>query len=189
MKKITVAAIAITFSLMYIIFAISVKLNTEINAQTQFVKQDIYPVQASASPLPMSSLAWQVVVEYDEGYYVGIYYGFWKSKTNFKYVPKNKHLEKDFINYDNFRKFQHFTKNRYTLEQIDGQVFMNDLRFTSLEEGKSALSFPLHVHENSLEIGRTLLNRRITFKNVKEHWRRLTEKQHSFSGITRRPDA
>jgi hypothetical protein len=172
-----IAAISITFSLLYIIFAISVKLNTEINAQTQFfVEQNIYPVKASASPLPLSSLAWQVLVEYDKGYYIGIYYGFWKSKAVFKYVPRNEHLEKDFINYDNFRKLQRFTKNRYTLELIDGQVFMNDLRFTSLEEGKSALSFPLHVHENSLEIGRTLLNRRITFKNIKEHWQRLTDK-------------
>jgi inner membrane protein len=190
MKKVTVAALSITFSLLYIIFAVSVKLNTEINAQTQFLKQNIYPVQASASPLPLSSLAWQVIVEYDEGYYIGVYYGFWKSKTVFKYVSKNEHLEQDFINYDSFRKLQRFSKNRYTLEQIDGQVFMNDLRFTSLEEGKSALSIPLHVNENSPKIGRTLLNRRITFKNIKEHWRQLLSNQDIYYfEIIRRPNA
>jgi inner membrane protein len=181
MNKITVAGLSLTFSLLYLIFAVSVKLNTEINAKAQFIKQNISPVEVLfSSPLPLSSLAWKIIVEYDEGYYIGIYYGFWKSKTIFKYVPKNEHLEEDFINYDNFRKLQRFTKNCYTLEQIDGQVFMNDLRFSSLEEGKSALSFPLHFRENSLEIGRTLLNRHITFKNIREHWQRLTDHTQSF---------
>jgi inner membrane protein len=174
-RKILLASTILIFSAVYIIISVSLKLSVEIKAESQCTGEDIKTIRIISSPLPLSNLAWKTIAETDEGYHIGTYYGFWKRRTVFRYIPKNKQLENDLNIYDNFRKLKQFTKNCYALEQKDGQLFLTDLRFTSLKYGESALRFPLHVHENSLEIERTLLNRRVSFENIKDFCKRLSE--------------
>jgi inner membrane protein len=167
-KKVLLASAIVIFSAIYIIISVSVKIFVENTAEMQCAKQNIHTTRTISSPLPLSNLAWKVVTETNDGYYVGTYYGFWKNWTSFKYIPKNIQLENKLTVYDNFRKLKHFTKNCYALEQKDEQIFLTDLRFTSLEPQTSALCFPLHIRENTLEIERTMLNRRISFDNIKK---------------------
>jgi inner membrane protein len=175
-KKFLFSLSLLTFSVIYIITSISFKLSVEITTERQCIKQDIRMIRIISSPLPLSNLAWKTVVETEDGYHVGIYYGFWKDCTSFEYFPENQQLENDLNTYDNFKKLKQFTKNCYSLEQKDGQIYLTDLRFTSLEPaGQSALRFPLHIRENSLEIERTLLNRHISFKNIKELCYQITK--------------
>jgi inner membrane protein len=177
-KKKLLSSSILTFSAIYIVLSISLKLSVEITAEIQCIKQDIRMTRIMSSPLPLSNIAWKTVVETEDGYYVGTYYGFWKSWTSFEYISRNAQLEDDLNVYDNFKKLKQFTKNCYSLDQKDGQMFLTDLRFTSLEPaGQSALRFPLHIRENSLEIERTLLNRHISFKNIKEFCCRMSSKQ------------
>jgi inner membrane protein len=172
-KKILFASAVAAFSAIYIIMSVSLKISVENTAKMQCAKQDIHTTRIISSPLPLSNLAWKIVAQTNDGYYVGTYYGFWKSCASFRYIPENTQLENQLIAYDNFRKLKQFTKNCYALEQKDGKIFMTDLRFTSLEPQTSALCFPLLVRENSLEIERTMLNRRISFNNIKEFCRKL----------------
>jgi hypothetical protein len=148
----------------------------ELTAEMQCIKQDIKVTRIISSPLPLSNLAWKIIVETDDGYCVGTYYGFWKNETVFDYIPTNKQLEGSLNKYDNFRKLKQFTKNCYAFEQNDGQIFLSDLRFASLKDGQSALRFPLHVRENSLEIGRTAPNRHISFGNFIKLCQRIVNK-------------
>lgn len=173
--KTVIALLTLTYSLCYISFSVMIKLTVETAAKIQLVQQNIYPARMISSPLPLSNLAWKIVAESDEGYYTGTYYGFWKDRLDVDYLPKDKHLDKDLEKYDNFRQLKRFTKNWYILDRTDGNILMYDLRFTSLKEDENALSFPLYIKENSLETGRTYLNRHISLKNLKEHCRRLTE--------------
>jgi inner membrane protein len=173
-KKLVTALLALLFSLCYISFSVATKIMVEITAKIQLAEEDIHPVRLISSPLPLSNLAWKIVAESDEGYHVGVYYGFWKNKADFEYLPKNKYPEQNFEKYDNFRNLKRFTKDWCLLDQIDGNFVLYDLRFSSLNQEENALSFPLRIKENSLEIGRAYLNRHVTFKNMKEHYKRLT---------------
>jgi inner membrane protein len=174
--KILLSSMLLMFSTIYIIISIMFKVSAEITAEIQCIKQDIPVTRIVSSPLPLSNLAWKTVIENKDGYHVGTYYGFWKNWTTFKYIPKNIQLENRLNNYANFKKLKQFTENCYSLEQEDEQLFMTDLRFTSLEpSGQSALRFPLHIRENSLEIKRTLLNRQVSVKNIKEHCRQMAK--------------
>jgi hypothetical protein len=146
----------------------------ENTAKIQFIEQDINPTRLLSTPLPLSSLAWKIVAEDESGFYTGIYYGFWKKKTYFAYIPKNKYLEEHFEKYSNFQILKRFTKGWYILDRnADGETVMNDLRFSSLERDKSVISFPLRINENSLDIGRAQPKRHITFKNAKEYCKQL----------------
>jgi inner membrane protein len=169
LKKIVMALSAVTYMLIYIIIAISVKMNIEVAADKQLSQKDIFLTRIISSPLPLSIFAWKVVAETHDGYYAGELYGFWKNdQINFTYIQRKKELEIRYAHYDSFQKLKQFTKNWYVVEQIDGQTVMHDLRFSTLEPKKNAISFPLHLKENSLEIGHASLNRRISFKNIKE---------------------
>jgi inner membrane protein len=168
-----IALSALLFSVWYISFSVTTKLMVETKAKIQFIKENIYSEHLISSPLPLSNLAWKIVAKNDEGYYTGVYYGFWKDRADFDYLPENKELNDVFETYDNFRILKRFTKDWYLLDQTDGKYVMYDLRFSSLKQGENALCFPLHIKENSLVTGRTFLNRHITVKNIIEHCRRL----------------
>jgi inner membrane protein len=174
--KILLSSALLMFSTLYIATSVIFKVSVETTAGMQCLKQNIRMTRIVSSPLPLSNLAWKTVVETGNGYYAGTYYGFWKDWTDFEYIPKNIQLENRLNCYANFKKLKQFTKNCYSLEQQDEQVFLTDLRFTSLEpSGQSALRFPLYIRENSLEIKRTLLNRHVSFKNTKELCRQITQ--------------
>jgi inner membrane protein len=171
--KILLSLSILTFSTIYIGTSIFIKASVETETKIYCIRQDILTTRIISSPLPLSNIAWKTVAETDDGYYINTYYGFWKSSTLFEYIPKNKQLEDDLSVYDNFQKLKQFTKNCYSLEQHNGQIVLTDLRFTSLEPGQSALRLPLLIHEGSLEVKRTILNRHISFKNMKELYRRI----------------
>jgi inner membrane protein len=172
-RKVMIASIALSFLMCYIAFSVITKLMVENAAKTQLVENGIYPKRLISSPLPLSNLAWKVVAENGDGYCVGIYYGFWKDKAGFEYLPKNQHLEEDFVKYADFQKLKRFTKDWYVIEQTNGETFLHDLRFSSLNPKESALYFPLYIENNSLKTGRTYLNRHISFKNINECYKRL----------------
>ncbi|MDR1340900.1 MAG: metal-dependent hydrolase [Prevotellaceae bacterium] len=174
--KFMLAALALLFSVCYISFSAMVKFTVETTAEIQCIRDDISPKRILSSPLPLSNLAWKVVIDSGEGYYAGVYYGFWKKRTKFDYIPKNESLEKRFEAYDSFRKLKRFTKDWYVFDETDGKVTLYDLRFSSLNREKYVIGFPLEIKENSLKIERTSLNRHVTFRNIKDFCRQLTAK-------------
>jgi inner membrane protein len=169
-----IALLSLMFSLCYISFSIAAKIMVESKARIQLAEKNIYPNRLISSPLPLSNLAWKIIAESHDSFYTGVYYGFWKDKAEFDYLPKYKDEAEFFEKYDNFRKLKRFTKGWCLLDRTEkGDFVLYDLRFSSLKHDENALCFPLHITDNSLEIGRTYLNRHIAFKNIKEHCRRL----------------
>ncbi|MDR2287305.1 MAG: metal-dependent hydrolase, partial [Prevotellaceae bacterium] len=173
-KKTMTALAVVMYPLLYICAAVFIKMEVEYKGEIQLINQHIFPDRVITSPLPLSPLAWKVVAETEEGYYTGVFYGFWKEQTKYTYMPKNKFLESKYLFNPKYRQLKQFTQGWYLLEQIDGQVYMYDLRFTTLDPGKYALNFKLHLDENyNLTAERTSPNRHITFKNTVELFKRL----------------
>jgi inner membrane protein len=161
------------FSAGYISVSTVNKSLVEASAKAQFAENGVHYKRILSSPLPLSNLAWKVVAKCDNGYYTGVYYGFWKKNTEFEYIPKNKYLEERFEDYDNFKKLRRFTKDWYVLDESGGKVMLYDLRFSSLNQEKHVIGFPMEISDHSLKIGQTGLNRHITFENIKVCWQRL----------------
>ncbi|MDR1594702.1 MAG: metal-dependent hydrolase [Prevotellaceae bacterium] len=168
-----IALMSLMLPVFYILLITTCKLQVELNAEIQLSKNRIYSTRVISSPLPLSPFAWRVVAETKDGFHIGVFDGFWKERTKFDYIKKNRPMEIDFIYHGDLRKLKQFTQGWYSVDTINGQMFMHDLRFSTLEPGKNALSFPLYIKGNSMKIGRATLNRRITFKNIKEQWKRL----------------
>jgi inner membrane protein len=174
LKKRITALTSLIYSLTYILASVLIKINIETTAETLLVKKGISPSRIISSPLPLSTLAWKIVAETDAGFHTGTFYGFWKKDATFDILPKNKCLEKEFEQYDGFRKLKQFTKNCYVIDRTDnGQTVLCDLRFTSLSPSGDALCFPLKIDENTLKIGRASPNRHINFNNIRDYYRRL----------------
>jgi inner membrane protein len=174
MKKTMTALAVVMYPLLYICVAVFIKIEIEYKGEVQLIKQYIFPTRVITSPLPLSPLAWKVVTETEEGYCTGIFYGFWKKQTKYTFIPKNELLEMKYLFNPKYRQLKQFTQGWCLLEQIDGQVYMHDLRFSTLDPEKHALSFKLHLDENdNLTAKRTPLNRHITFKNTGTLFKRL----------------
>jgi hypothetical protein len=155
-----------------------VKFHVESKAETQLISEDIVYKRVTSSPLPLSCLAWKIVVEDNDGYYSGIYYGFWKSKISFSHIPKNKQLRAEFQKYNDFRTLERFSNNWYNLiPQENGEIVFADLRFTSLDQTNSALSFPLRITGDSLEVRRTHPNRHVNYRNIVDLLEKISGKQ------------
>jgi inner membrane protein len=176
-KKFAAAFFVILFPLIYIIFSCSIIIKVETQTRTQLADRMVYPNNILASPLPLSILSWRVVAETDDGYYIGVIHGFWKRSIPFDYVPKKKDIERKIEKYDNFQKLKQFTKGWYVIDYLSGQTVMYDLRFSTLGPQKSALYFPLHIQENSFDIGRASFNRHITPKNIRNYWEQLKKSE------------
>jgi inner membrane protein len=176
-NKIGLAACTLSFSLIYIMFAVTIKSYIEVSAKIQLIIDHDLIVrdnQIYSSPLPLSIFAWKITAKRGDGYYVGVYHRFWKTIVKFKHITTNERLERDLRGYDNLTKLKQFTKGYYILEQVNGKMFMVDLRFTSLDPDKNALRFPLHLKDNVLEIEPTSLDRHITWKNFKTYFSHIS---------------
>jgi inner membrane protein len=171
--KIVLATLVLLFSVGYISFSVVAKSIVENTAKTQCVEDNIRIERILSSPLPLSNLAWKIVIDSGDGYYTGVLYGFWKKKADFDYIPKDKELERKFADYHSFKKLKHFTKGWYAFEQTDGKVILHDLRFSSLDQRKYVINFPLDIIDSSLKIGRVSLSRHISFANIKYHYKQL----------------
>jgi inner membrane protein len=185
------ALAAIIYPVLYIYIAIFFKIHVEYSGNRQLVEQYIFPTRVISSPLPLSPFAWKVVAETEEGYHTGVFYGFWKSETQFTFHKKDKLLEISYLFDPKYQKMKQFMKGWFLLEKIDGQVYMHDLRFSTLDPEKHGLSFKLHINENhDVIIDRAYINRYITFKNAKNVYKRLfqceeREWQHKYNDYER----
>jgi inner membrane protein len=176
-KKLRIALAAIMYPLAYMTIVFTFKMYVENSATLQLANKHIFPSRMISSPLPLSPFAWKVVAETYESYHITTVYGFWKKQSEFTCIEKNGLLEVKYLFLKKYQKVKQFTKRWCHLERKDGQVYMYDLRFSTLDPEKHALSFILINEDKDLEIKQTQLNRHITFKNIINVYKRLFESE------------
>ncbi|KPQ00326.1 MAG: inner membrane protein [Bacteroidetes bacterium HLUCCA01] len=84
-------------------------------------------------PGPFSSLLWRALVETEEGYYQGTYslLDDGNQPIRFYYLPRNEHKIAGIAQSKAVQRLLWFSKGFYHVNEIDGELYFNDLRFGS----------------------------------------------------------
>lgn len=84
-------------------------------------------------PGPFSSLLWRALVETEEGYYQGTFslLDDRSQPIRFYYLPRNEHKITAIVESKAVQRLLWFSKGFYHINEINGELFFNDLRFGS----------------------------------------------------------
>ena len=104
------------------------KINTDV--KTILKKQQIGYTRYFTTPTPLQSLLWYVVAGNDSGYYVGFRSVFdSKKQIDFQYFPRNEFMLDTIKSHEDLHKLIRFSKEFYTVENVNDTLLFNDLRF------------------------------------------------------------
>jgi inner membrane protein len=124
--------IGITYSTLYLLWGVVVKLTILSNAPTYFPEKNIKTANTMVTPMPLTSFYWMLLVEDESNYYVGyksIFYDF--NPNDIDTIRKDKHaintLHWPESNYS--KKLKFISNNYYTTELVNDTLKFHDLRF------------------------------------------------------------
>lgn len=193
-----IAGVGLLLSFSYLGCTIANKLNVESVVRAQLERLGVPYVRMLTSPLPMTNLAWMVVVEEPDGFKVGTYFQSEQNTIDFTNVPKHYELSNTFRDTRDFKKLERFTKGYYVLREGEhGDITLVDLRFSSLSDSEPsgelqfALQFVMDVTPGGdLVIQRTRPKRHLTRNNLKRYFQRVfSHSGHCFSPHTKSQSA
>jgi len=91
--------------------------------------QKINYLQIDTRPAPLNTILWSANIETEDAYLLG-YYSFFDTKPiAFESYPKNHQLLGDLANEAPVKKMIAMTEGWYTITEINGNLYFNDLRF------------------------------------------------------------
>lgn len=119
-------------------------------------QQNIDYVEIETKPTPFNSILWTANVETKNGYLIG-YYSFFDSSKNihFQYYPKQRALLGKHKNHPLIKRLSVLSQGWYTIEQREGKLLFNDLRFglmdVNAEEKRFVFSYELYEENGELK--------------------------------------
>lgn len=151
----------IGISSLYLILCIVNKKIIDSDVKSILQKQQIPYSRYFTTPAPLQNCLWYVVAGGDSGYYVGFRSLLdSKKKIDFNYFPRNDFLLLDLRDHEDLIKLIRFSREFYTIEQWNGNLVFNDLRFGQINgwkypNGKFVFYYYLqHPSQNSFVVQR-----------------------------------
>ncbi len=134
-----------------------------------------------AKPMPLTNFYWTCLAETDSSFFVS-YYSLFNNKVEpFKELKKNYNLLKSYglSNNKTIQNFKFITKGFYSVEEINGELILNDLRFGqkygvvhALGKG-SIFSYKVVKTKNGLRFIKQRENMQEFFNHFSEYWSRV----------------
>jgi inner membrane protein len=120
----------LTWISLYLIYCLLNKWEVDRATRKTLRQQNIPYTHFITTPAPLQNWLWFVVVKTDSGYYTGYRSVFdTRSRTVFKYFPRNEFLADNIQNKESYQKLVRFSQGYYTLEKWHDTLVFNDLRF------------------------------------------------------------
>lgn len=115
----------------YLLFTICNKLYVEQVFSNAMEKQKIHFTDYITTPTPLNNILWNMVAKDTNGFWVGYYSHFDKSKdVKFSFILKNDSLAGDLINNSVVQKLMRFSNGYYCFTKENDELHYNDLRFS-----------------------------------------------------------
>jgi inner membrane protein len=139
--------LGIGISSLYLMFTAANKIYINSVFEKELQSQGIEFRQTLTAPTPMNNILWRGVAESPDGFYEGYYSLFDKNhQIKFDYIPRNQHLLEDYKDNVQIEKLIWITKGYYSLNEEDGSLIFNDMRYGRLNgwgkfEGEFVFSF------------------------------------------------
>jgi len=129
-KRRMAAIAAILLSGLYLGYGIMNKVAVDRQIRANVARQSIPFTQYFSTPTPLNTWLWYIVVNVQEGSYVG-YRSVFDSDDSigFAYFPRNASLLKPVADHEDLQHLLRFSQGYYTAEQWGDTLVFNDLRF------------------------------------------------------------
>jgi inner membrane protein len=120
----------LSLSTIYLFFAICNKFYVDKVFTNSLQKQNIHFTDFESSPTPFNNILWNVFARDTNGYWVGFYSHFDKTKDiRYSFVPRNDSLAGDLLKNEQVQKLIRFSNGYYCFTICDKELRFNDLRF------------------------------------------------------------
>jgi inner membrane protein len=181
-KRKIIASLALSLSVLYLVFTIFNKISIEQKAKTYLSQENIKYERILTAPLPITNLVWLVIAETNDGFYTANYNRKNKGIYYAKYFPKNYYLSKSFADDKDYQKLVQFSRGYYCLEQSadSSKILFYDLRFASFDfDGNAELANAVFVHQlflqadGKLKIINGFPSRKMSWKRIKKYFESL----------------
>lgn len=119
----------IIISSLYLVWTIGAKEHVNYKAEKSLINQNIKVSKMLTGPSPFNTLLWRVVGITDSGYVEGFYSLFDESDNiRFKHYSSENQLLKQLSTDWNVKRLSWFSKGFYSVDKVDNQIVMTDLR-------------------------------------------------------------
>ncbi len=140
----------------YMLITICLKGISYHHFKNELVEQQLSYIEIETKPSPLNAVLWTANVEQKDSYLIGDYSFFDTQPISFKSYPKNHHLIAHLKMSTKLERLIHISKGWYTITEVDGQLYFNDLRFGLIEINEKhdqfVFSYLLSEEENGLTI-------------------------------------
>ena len=113
----------------YLVLTLVIKGFAFLKFETALKNQQIPYVAIQTKPAPLNTVLWLANVETQDAFLIGDYSLFDTKAIAFGVHPKNHHLLGKLANNDKVKRLINLTNGWYTVSQIEGKLYFNDLRF------------------------------------------------------------
>lgn len=139
--------------------------------------QGVRYLEMGTRPSPFNTILWSANVDVGDAYLIGNYSFFDNSPVHFSRYPKNHQLLGGLSENDKVQRLIKITEGWYTINEVNGQLFFNDLRFGLMgldpDESQFAFSYKLLPKADGLLVEETPKLKRDAKKLLLALWDRM----------------
>ena len=146
--------IGLLLSSSYLLLTLVIKGITFLKFETALKDQQIPYTEIQTKPAPLNAVLWLANVATKDAFLIGDYSLFDSKAISFGKHPKNHHLLGDLADDDKVKRLIKLTNGWYTVSQIEGKLYFNDLRFglLSTDVTKQAYVFSFLLDQTGEEL-------------------------------------
>lgn len=161
----------------YLVWGVFVQNWVKNSVKEQFFYQNPSKnMQITVKPTFSNSFLWNVLIQTNEGFFIGDYSVFDKKPIQLQYFPQNNHLIAG-KNDTNINRLKKISSNQYIITKNNKGFVFNDLRFGLLKNNREnvqfAFSYQLISTKNGYEVYEIKKDRKDGVQLLKNIWFRL----------------
>ncbi|KPK28955.1 MAG: hypothetical protein AMJ61_00180 [Desulfobacterales bacterium SG8_35_2] len=142
-KRRLLNAIGLGLSSFYILLTLIFKFYAGTQFEHSLREQGITYQRYLTNPTPFNSILWRAVAESDEGYWIGYYSLFDRSRQiSFQFIERNEELIKPIEDERAVKMLKWFSDGYYVITNHHGLIKFNDLRFGEFAVSEEEAQFP-----------------------------------------------
>ncbi|GEQ84510.1 membrane protein [Patiriisocius marinistellae] len=128
-------------SSIYLCITLLLKGITYFKFQQALKDQGIQYIELETKPAPLNTIIWTANVETKDAYLIANYSLFDTKPITFSKHHKNHHLLGDLANNNKIKRLVNLTNGWYIIQEKEGKLFFNDLRFGQLSVDTAAKDY------------------------------------------------
>ena len=142
--------LGLILSTSYLLFTVYNKSRVQTVFENELKAQNIEVTRTITSPTIFNNILWSCTAETNDAYYVGLYSFYDTVPVKFSRIEKQHTLLKNIDTDYTITKLRWFSDNFFTINNADGKLLFNDLRFGAYlnkEGNKTDYIFSFHLEE------------------------------------------